>query len=299
MYHGGLTAEQLYRRAISAAFSARRHGKNKIQFFDPEQMDIAQRHLTQEHDLLTALDNEQFAIWLQPQINMRTKEVVSAEVLLRMQQPDGSWALPEGLIARIEDCGLMFTIGNWVLEEACRVLAGWQSQGITMPLSVNISAHQLLHEAMGSSLLELLARYRIQPGLLILEVTESHRIDDPKQAISVLRPLRKAGVRIALDDFGMEYASLRHLQHLKALPIDALKLDKSFVDCLPQDHAIAGVIIGMAKTLGLKVVAEGVENQEQCNWLLNEGVIIAQGYLFSRALTLKEFDTQYLSTTQQ
>jgi EAL domain-containing protein (putative c-di-GMP-specific phosphodiesterase class I)/GGDEF domain-containing protein len=299
MYHGGLTAEQLYRRAISAAFSARRHGKNKIQFFDPEQMDIAQRHLTQEHDLLTALDNQQFAIWLQPQINMRTKEVVSAEVLLRMQQPDGSWALPEGLIARIEDCGLMFTIGNWVLEEACRVLAGWQSQGITMPLSVNISAHQLLHEAMGSSLLELLARYRIQPGLLILEVTESHRIDDPKQAISVLRPLRKAGVRIALDDFGMEYASLRHLQHLKALPIDALKLDKSFVECLPQDHAIAGVIIGMAKTLGLKVVAEGVENQEQCNWLLNEGVIIAQGYLFSRALTLKEFDTQYLSTTQQ
>jgi EAL domain-containing protein (putative c-di-GMP-specific phosphodiesterase class I)/GGDEF domain-containing protein len=299
MYHGGLTAEQLYRRAISAAFSARRHGKNKIQFFDPEQMDIAQRHLTQEHDLLTALDNQQFAIWLQPQINIRTKEVVSAEVLLRMQQPDGSWALPEGLIARIEDCGLMFTIGNWVLEEACRVLAGWQSQGITMPLSVNISAHQLLHEAMGSSLLELLARYRIQPGLLILEVTESHRIDDPKQAISVLRPLRKAGVRIALDDFGMEYASLRHLQHLKALPIDALKLDKSFVECLPQDHAIAGVIIGMAKTLGLKVVAEGVENQEQCNWLLNEGVIIAQGYLFSRALTLKEFDTQYLSTTQQ
>lgn len=95
MYLGGLTAEQLYRRAVSAAFSARRHGKNQIQFFDPEQMEIAQRHLTQEHDLLTALDNQQFAIWLQPQVNMRTREVVSAEVLLRMQQPDGCWALPE------------------------------------------------------------------------------------------------------------------------------------------------------------------------------------------------------------
>lgn len=260
---------------------------------------MSQRHLTQEHDLLAALDNQQFAIWLQPQVNMRTKEVVSAEVLLRMQQPDGSWALPDGLIERIEDCGLMFTIGNWVLEEACRVLAGWQSQGITMPLSVNLSAQQLLHESMGSSLLELLARYRIQPGLLILEVTESHRIDDPKKAVSVLRPLRKAGVRIALDDFGMGYASLRHLHHLKALPVDALKLDKSFVDGLPEDHAMAGVIIGMAKTLGLKLVAEGVENQEQCDWLLNEGVTIAQGYLFSRALTLKEFDTQCLSTTQQ
>lgn len=260
---------------------------------------MSQRHLSQEHDLLAALDNQQFAIWLQPQVNMRTKEVVSAEVLLRMQQPDGSWALPDGLIERIEDCGLMFTIGSWVLEEACRVLAGWQSQGITMPLSVNLSAQQLLHESMGSSLLDLLARYRIQPGLLILEVTESHRIDDPKKAVSVLRPLRKAGVRIALDDFGMGYASLRHLHHLKALPIDALKLDKSFVDGLPEDHAMAGVIIGMAKTLGLKLVAEGVENQEQCDWLLNEGVTIAQGYLFSRALTLKEFDTQYLSITQQ
>ncbi len=299
MYHGGLAAEQLYRRAVSAAFSARRHGKNQIQFFDPEQMEIAQRHLTQEHDLLAALDNQQFAIWLQPQVNMQTHEVVSAEVLLRMQQPDGSWALPDGLIGQIEDCGLMFTIGNWVLEESCRVLAGWQNQGITMPLSVNISAHQLLHEEMGSSLLELLAHYRIQPGMLILEVTESHRIDDPKKAVSILRPLRKAGVRIALDDFGMGYASLRHLHHLKALPVDVLKLDKSFVDGLPEDNAMAGVIIGMAKTLGLKLVAEGVESQEQCDWLLSEGVTLAQGYLFSRALTLKEFDTQYLSTTQQ
>ncbi|GDX06921.1 biofilm formation regulator HmsP [Buttiauxella sp. A111] len=299
MYHGGLTAEQLYRRAVSAAFSARRHGKNQIQFFDPEQMEIAQRHLTQEHDLMAALDNHQFAIWLQPQVNMRTREVVGAEVLLRMQQPDGSWALPEGLIERIEDCGLMFTIGNWILEESCRVLAGWQTQGITMPLCVNISAHQLLHEQMGASLLELMARYRIQPGMLILEVTESHNIDDPKKAVSILRPLRKAGVRIALDDFGMGYASLRHLHHLKSLPVDVLKLDKSFVDGLPEDNTMAGVIIGMANTLGLKLVAEGIENQAQCDWLLNEGVTLAQGYLFSRALTLKEFDSKYLSAADQ
>ncbi|WP_314139510.1 biofilm formation regulator HmsP [Buttiauxella noackiae] len=296
MYHSGLAAEQLYRRAVSAAFSARRHGKNQIQFFDPEQMELAQRHLTQEHDLMNALENQQFAIWLQPQVNMHTREVVSAEVLLRMQQPDGSWALPDDLIARIEDCGLMFTIGNWVLEEACRVLAGWQSQGITMSLCVNVSAHQLLHDEMGSSLLELLTRYRIQPGMLILEVTESHHIDDPKKAIGILRPLRKAGVRIALDDFGMGYASLRHLHYLKALPVDILKLDKSFIDGLPEDSAMAGVIIGMAKTLGLKLVAEGIENQAQCDWLLNEGVTLAQGYLFSRAMTLKEFDAQYLST---
>ena len=270
-----------------------------VRSYNRNQQMMMPRHLTQEHDLLNAFEDQQFAIWLQPQVNMRTQEVVSAEVFLRMQQPDGSWVLPDGLIERIENCGLMYMIGNWVLEESCRVLADWQSRGITMPLSVNVSAQQLLHKKMGSSLLEMLARYRIQSGTLILEVTESHRIDDPTEAVNILRTLRKAGVRIALDDFGMGYASLRHLHHLKALPVDILKLDKSFIDGLPEDSAMAGVIIGMAKTLGLKLVAEGIENQAQCDWLLNEGVTLAQGYLFSRAMTLKEFDAQYLSTPQQ
>ena len=110
MYYGDLTAEQLYRRAFSAAFTARRKGKNQIQFFDPEQMEKAQQRLTEESDILTALDNRQFAIWLQPQVNLLTGEVKSAEALLRVQQPDGSWELPEGLIERIESCGLMVTV---------------------------------------------------------------------------------------------------------------------------------------------------------------------------------------------
>jgi EAL domain-containing protein (putative c-di-GMP-specific phosphodiesterase class I)/GGDEF domain-containing protein len=294
MYHGALTAEQLYRRAVSAAFSARRHGKNQIQFFDPEQMEKAQRRLTEEHDILNALENQRFAVWLQPQVNMASGETVSAEVLLRMRQPDGSWALPEGLIERIEACGLMVTIGTWILEEACRTLSAWQKRGIALPLSVNLSALQLLHEAMVPSLLELLTRYRIQPGTLILEVTESRRIDDPDAAVKILRPLRKAGVRIALDDFGMGYASLRHLHHMKSLPIDALKIDKSFVDGLPGDGAMVSVIVAMAKTLDLKLVAEGVEQTAQRDWLLAEGVTVAQGYLFSKALTLDEFETRYL-----
>ncbi|MDC4404616.1 EAL domain-containing protein, partial [Acinetobacter baumannii] len=136
MYSGGLTAEQLYRRAFSAAFTARRKGKNQIQFFDPEQMEKAQQRLTEESDILTAMDNRQFALWLQPQVNLRTGEVTSAEALLRMQQPDGTWELPEGMIERIESCGLMVTVGYWVLEESCRQLAAWQQRGITLPLSV-------------------------------------------------------------------------------------------------------------------------------------------------------------------
>ena len=202
MFYGDLSAEQLYVRAVSAAFTARRKGKNQIQFFDPEQMAQAQKRLTEESDILTAMENHQFVLWLQPQVAIASGKVVSAEALLRLQQPDGSWALPEGLIERIESCGLMVTVGRWVLEESCRLLAAWQERGMAMPLSVNLSALQLMHPTMVSDMLELLARYRIQPGTLILEVTESRRIDDPHAAVAILRPLRNAGVRIALDDFG-------------------------------------------------------------------------------------------------
>lgn len=296
MFSGGVMAEQLYRRAVSAALSARRHGKNQIQFFEPEQMELAQRRLTEEHEILHALEQQQFALWLQPQVNMRTGETVSAEALLRMQQRDGSWSLPEGLIERIERCGLMVTLGAWILEESCRTLSAWQKRGITMPLSVNISALQLLHDEMVPMMLELLTRYRIEPGTLILEVTESRRIDDPDAAVNILRPLRKAGVRIALDDFGMGYASLRHLHHLKSLPIDALKIDKSFVEGLPDDATIVSVIIAMAKKLDLKLVAEGVEHPLQREWLLSQDVTIAQGYLFSKALTSDEFEARFLSS---
>ncbi|HCD2000373.1 biofilm formation regulator HmsP [Citrobacter farmeri] len=294
MYYGDLTAEQLYGRAVSAAFTARRKGKNQIQFFDPEQMAAAQKRLTEESDILTALDNHRFALWLQPQVEMNSGKVVSAEALLRMQQPDGSWELPEGLIERIESCGLMVTVGHWVLEESCRQLAAWQERGITLPLSVNLSALQLMHPNMVSDMLELLNRYRIQPGTLILEVTESRRIDDPHAAVAILRPLRNAGVRIALDDFGMGYAGLRQLQHMKSLPVDVLKIDKMFIDGLPEDNSMISAIILLARSLNLQMVAEGVETEAQREWLAQAGVEIAQGFLYARAVPAEIFEERYL-----
>jgi EAL domain-containing protein (putative c-di-GMP-specific phosphodiesterase class I)/GGDEF domain-containing protein len=272
MYYGDLSAEQLYRRAFSAAFTARRKGKNQIQFFEPEEMEKAQQRLTEESDILTALDNNQFAIWLQPQVELKSGRVKSAEALLRMQQPDGTWELPEGLIDRIENCGLMVTVGYWVLEESCRLLSAWQARGITLPLSVNLSALQLMHPTMVSELLELIHRYQIQPDTLILEVTESRRIDDPNEAVAILRPLRNAGIRIALDDFGMGYAGLRQLQHMKTLPVDVLKIDKTFVDGLPEDSSMVQAIIQMARSLTLDVIAEGVETEAQRSWLAEAGV---------------------------
>jgi len=294
MFNGNLTAEQLFRRAFSAAFTARQKGKNQIQFFEPEQMEKAQQRLSEENDILTALDHNHFAIWLQPQVELHTGKVKSAEALLRMRQADGSWELPEGLIDRIENCGLMVTVGQWVLEESCRVLSAWQSRGMMMPLSVNLSALQLMHPNMVPELLELIKRYRIQPDTLILEITESRRIDDPNEAVAILRPLRNAGVRIALDDFGMGYAGLRQLQHMKALPVDVLKIDKAFVDGLPDDSSMVEAIIQMAHSLKLEIIAEGIETEAQRSWLANAGVECGQGYLFAKAVPHDIFESRYL-----
>jgi len=299
MFYGDMNAEQFYRRAASAAFTARRKGKNQIQFFDPEQMEEAQKRLTEESDILNALDQQKFAIWLQPQVDLATGQVVSAEALLRMEQPDGSWDLPEGLIERIESCGLMVTVGYWVLEESCRLLAAWQEKGLTMPLSVNLSALQLMHHNMVPDLLELLNRYRIQPNKLILEVTESRRIDDPHAAVAILRPLRNAGVQIALDDFGMGYAGLRQLQHMKSLPVDLLKIDKIFVEGLPEDSSMVASIIHMARSLDLQIIAEGVETEAQRDWLAGAGVEMAQGFLFDKAVRPEAFESRYLALSDK
>ncbi|VUC70340.1 protein yhjK [Raoultella terrigena] len=299
MFNGELSAEQLYRRAVSAAVAARRKGKNQIEFFDPLQMEKAQRRLMEEHDILAALDNQRFAIWLQPQVNIASGEVCGAEVLLRQRQEDGSWLLPPDLIERIEACGLIVPVGYWVMEEACRQLAAWQSQGIMLPLSVNVSLLQLLHHDRGTEMLTLLSRYRIAPGTLIIEITESRRLDDPRMVVSLLRPLREAGVRIALDDFGMGYAGLRQLQHMKSLPVDILKIDKAFIDMLPEDTSMVPAIIQLAHGLNLRIVAEGVEREEQHRWLQEAGVDIGQGYLFGCALPQEAFAAQFLPVNEE
>ncbi|SFU12144.1 EAL domain, c-di-GMP-specific phosphodiesterase class I (or its enzymatically inactive variant) [Kosakonia arachidis] len=295
MCYGDLSAGQLYHRGMSALASAQRKGKNQIQFFDPEQMELAQQRLTQESAILTALEQGEFALWLQPQVAIDNGELVSAKALLRVRQPDGSWDLPSEVIERIESCGLMATVGYWVLEESCRLLAAWQSRGIMLPLSVNFPALQLLHHDRVPDMLALLDRYRIAPQTMILEVTESRYIDDPKAAVEILRPLRNAGVRIALDDFGMGYAGLHQLHHMKSLPVDVLKIDKMFVEGLPEDDSMVSAIIHLARSLELHIVAEGVETQAQRDWLAAAGVEVAQGFLFDRAMLADQFEHRYFA----
>ncbi|WP_142503134.1 sensor domain-containing phosphodiesterase [Klebsiella sp. 2680] len=291
MFNGEISAEQLYRRAFSAAVTARRKGKNQIEFFDPQQMEKAQRRLREEHDILTALDNQQFAIWLQPQVDARSGEVCGAKVHLRQRQANGDWSLPGDLLERIDACGLTAPVGYWLLEEACRQLVVWQNQGIMLPLSVNAS---LLHSDSEVEILALLARYRVVPDTLVLEVTESRRMDEPQTLISRLRPLREAGARITLDDFAMGYVGLRQLQHIKSLPVDMLKIDKTLIDMLPDDISLVPAIIQLARGLNLRIVAEGVETQAQYTWLQAAGIDIAQGGLFSGAIPPEAFMTRFL-----
>ncbi|PLM60091.1 biofilm formation regulator HmsP, partial [Klebsiella pneumoniae] len=203
------------------------------------------------------------------------------------------------LIERIESCGLIIPVGYWVMEEACRQLAAWQSQGIMLPLSVNVSLLQLLEHDRGEEMLKLIARYRIAPGTLILEVTESCRMDDPQDVMARLRPLREAGVQIALDDFGMGYAGLHQLQQMKALPVDILKIDKVFIDMLPEDVSMVPAMIQLARGLSLRIVAEGVENDAQRRWLQAAGVEVLQGHLFGCALPQEAFSARYLSPARE
>ncbi|MDI7661124.1 sensor domain-containing phosphodiesterase [Cronobacter universalis] len=289
MFDGRQSASTLWQSAISAVLDARRNGVNQVAFFGESPVN------TPESAMQNALARRQYAVWLQPQVDMRNGNIVGAEALLRERQPDGDWTLPVGFIDNIESSGLIVTVGDWVLEEACQLLARWQAHGITLPLSVNVSSLQLLKRDLVQTMLQRLERYAIKPGTLILEMTESQRIDDTEAAIAILRPLREAGVRIALDDFGMGYSSLSQLQKMKALPVDSLKIDKSFIDSLPDDDSVVSAIISMAKKLNLELVAEGIQNEAQRDWLLNAGVTVGQGYLFGKAATPAAFEDAWLS----
>ncbi|RWR02282.1 biofilm formation regulator HmsP [[Pantoea] beijingensis] len=289
-HEAGLQASDILERAISAMMSARHQGKNQILFFDPLLAERAQKRLTQEHDILQGLEEEKFALFLQPQIDMKNGELVGAEALLRMRQSDGSYSLPDDFISGAEEIGVIGALGRWVFEESCRILAGWQTRGIDLPLSVNISAIQLRDPGVVAHLQDLLQRHRIVPGSFVLEITETSQIGDSQQAIALLSDLRCLGVSVALDDFGMGYSNLHYLHQFKSLPINTLKVDRSFVSVLPGDDAMVKIVAAIADIINIDVVAEGVETVEQRDWLLARGITIGQGYLYSEPLSLDVFN---------
>ncbi|WP_158780677.1 biofilm formation regulator HmsP [Pantoea sp. BAV 3049] len=290
-----LSAQDFLSRAASAMMSARHQGKNQILFFDPVMMERAHKRLTQEHDILQGLEEEKFSLFLQPQVDMRNGDLLGAEALLRMRQPDGSWALPEDLIVNAEEIGVISSLGRWVFGESCRVLAAWQKAGIKLTLSVNLSAVQLREPDMVNHLRELIARHQICPGSLMLEITETAQVGEPELALRLLSELQQVGVSVALDDFGMGYANLNWLSRFKSLPISKLKMDRSFVCELPHDDTMVKIVAAIADIIRLDVIAEGVETQEQRRWLLARGIHIGQGYLYSEALPVQVFNDKYFA----
>jgi len=291
--NAGESAEQLLRSATSAMMSAHREGKNQVLFFEPSLTERTQKRLTQESEILHAIDQRRFTLFLQPQIDMQSNAVIGAEALLRWQQYDGSFTLPADVIPLAEELGVIVPLGNWVLEEACRILADWQTRGITLPLAVNVSPIQMQHENFVPHLKSLLAQHRIDPRKLLLEITETVRIDDLDRALALLRELHDLGLSIALDDFGMGYSSLNYLNRLKCLPIDLIKIDKSFIQGLPMDDAMVRIVSSISEVLALPVMAEGVENAEQRDWLLQHGIHSGQGFLFARPLPRSEFEAEF------
>jgi len=288
-------AESLLESGVAAMQSAVAKGSNQALFFDQEMTENSHRRLVQIKEILKGIQQKQYALFLQPQIDMQTGKLSGAEALLRVCRDDGRYSLPENFITTAEEIGVMPEIGRWVFQEACRMLASWQAKGITLPLSVNLSAAQLRDSSTVEFLKQLLTEYRIQPGTLVLELTETAQITNTAWVIKVLRPIEQAGVSMVLDDFGMGYSNLHYLHQFRSLPVRRIKLDRSFVSELPVDDKMVRVIAAISDIINVDVVAEGVETEAQRDWLLERGIRIAQGYLYSPALPEAEFTQHWLS----
>ena len=290
------TAQQLMVNARAARVSAYQQGKNQILFFEPELTEKIQKRLLQENDILHAMEQNDFTLFIQPQVNMRTGAVVGAEALLRRKMADGSYGLESDFIVVAEEIGVMSMLGYKILELGCVILADWQSRGINLPLSVNLSGVQVQQRNFLPELRSLLSRYKINPGQLVLEITETARIDDLDRALLLLGELRAVGVSIELDDFGLGYSGLEYLNRLRSLPIDVIKIDRSFVGVLPQDDVMVNIVASIARAMNIQLVAEGVETEAQRQWLLEQNILLGQGYLFSAPLSKDLFEQKFCPT---
>jgi diguanylate cyclase (GGDEF)-like protein/PAS domain S-box-containing protein len=281
----GSDAETLMRNADTAMYHAKDSGRANYQFFTQHMNVAAQQRLILDNALRRALENGEFELQYQPLFELDDRRITGFEALLRWHPPGGAVVIPPSqFVAAAEDSGLIVPIGEWVLAEAMRQAALWQSPGRAYSLSVNVSAKQLARASFVSMLRDLLAETRLDPALVELEITESVIIGGGSEAQEALNQIDGLGVGIAIDDFGTGYSGLAYL---KRLPIDTVKIDQSFVRDLtvdPEDAAIVTAIVAMARSLDVDVIAEGVETEEQLEELKRLGCQRAQGFLLARPM---------------
>ncbi len=283
--HDGHDAETLVKHADVAMYRAKEKGRNGVQFFTPALNAALNTRLSQEKSLRKALERNEFVVYYQPQIDIPTRRIVAVEALVRWNHPRLGLVLPDQFIPSAELSGLIVALGDWVTETACRDVARWcQRTGETLKVAVNLSARQFHQTHLAHKISDIISRTGLPHAALEIEITESVAMNDAEQTRTIMAELQRAGVGISVDDFGTGYSSLGYLRRF---PLDAIKIDKSFVrDILtePDDATIVRTVIGMAHSLGLEVVAEGVETEEQLTFLAGQGCDRAQGYLFSKAV---------------
>ena len=286
----GHDVETLMRTADTAMYHAKEKGRGNYQFFTQALNKAAQRQLALSNALRHALAHNEFTLYYQPQVNMESGAIFSAEALLRWQRPDRAPVNCNEFIAVAEETGLILPIGDWVLREACMQLKKWHEQGFKdLVVAVNLSARQFFQQNFPNSLRTILDQSGIPADRLDLEITESMLMKRSEDNIATLNRLSGMGVKLSVDDFGTGYSSLSYLQRF---PVDALKIDRSFVSGIGQnmnDTALVTAIISMAHSLDLKVLAEGVETPEQIKFLRAHGCLSAQGYYYSEALPADGF----------
>jgi len=275
----------LMRNADAAMYLAKTSGRNNAQLFTPELSAQASERLAIENELRHALERDELSLYFQPRVAARTRQLVGVEALVRWQHPERGLLSPIRFIPVAEESGLIVPLGAWILHEACRQHAVWRASGVgSIPVSVNLSAVQLRDPGLLAAIDSALLEHAMEPAMLELELTESLLMEDVGSTIDLLAAIRARGPKLSIDDFGTGYSSLNYLRRF---PIDALKIDQSFIRGMLDDSqhlAITKAIIGIGHTLDLRVVAEGVEHEEELRVLSAAGCDEIQGYYFSRPL---------------
>jgi diguanylate cyclase (GGDEF)-like protein/PAS domain S-box-containing protein len=286
-----ITSDELLKQADLAMYQSKAAGRNTFRFFDPWMQAVVTARAALEIELRAAVTQQRFILHYQPQVDVSGRPT-GAEALVRWQHAERGMVSPAEFIPLAEDTGLILPLGNWVLETACAQLALWAAQPemAHLTIAVNVSARQVRHKDFVHQVMSTLDHSGADPNQLKLELTESILLDDVEAIIEKMNALKTKGVSFSLDDFGTGYSSLAYL---KRLPLFQLKIDQSFVrDVLtdPNDAAIARTVIALARSLGLAVIAEGVETDAQRDFLSNQGCFSYQGYLFSRPLPVADFE---------